>query len=213
MPTIFTNKELPKRVADDVYVTPRGFIEAALDVFPTNLNPDKILDPGAGPGGWGQAARELWPDSYIIGVEKREVEAPIWYDEYHAPMSFLVWPTDGHIPDNRFDLIIGNPPFDQIEEFINHGLKLLKEDGYLGFLARLSFLEGIERCRNMWADTPLFRVYVSSRRIGFLGHGKSQPRSMAFYIWKIGYNKPATLHWLDWVYVEEDRDGLERTDS
>jgi len=67
-----------------------------------------------------------------------------------------------------YDCIVGNPPFNDAERHVRHGLTLLDEQhGVLAFILRLSFLEGIERQAKFWTEHPASYIYVLDRRPSF----------------------------------------------
>jgi len=67
----------------------------------------RILDVGCGEGAWGIAARRIWPDAHITGIDVRDEarkHAAKVYDEF-VGTRFQDYEPGG------FDLIVGNPPF------------------------------------------------------------------------------------------------------
>lgn len=180
---------LPARNDADFYPTPMGFCRAALAQLPDGLTPTCILDPGAGTGVWGRAARERYPGVTITGIDLRAVPKPAGYT-FWINADFLRAAT----PQPAFDLVIGNPPFNVAEAFIRASLDLLEDGGVLMFLLRLAFLEGQARGSGLWSKTPPERVVVASRRIAFTGG--SNPNSYALYIWRKGYTGDTRLGWM-----------------
>jgi hypothetical protein len=96
------------------------------------------------------------------------------------------------------EIIISNPPYANIEKYIEHAL-LLASDRVI-VLARLALLEGRAR-RLFFETTPLARVYVSSGRVS-MPPGGSDVRAaggsvaFAWFVWQHGWlDKPV----LDWV--------------
>lgn len=97
--------------------------------------------------------------------------------------------------------IVTNPPFKLAEEFALHGLALGATK--IAMLLRLAWLEGIER-KGLFADTPIARVHVSSRRISMKragtdqGKGGSSMVAFAWFVWEVGHTGPVELRWFDW---------------
>ena len=130
---------------------------------------------------------------------------------------FLTWETN-----NRYDLIIGNPPYYIAEEFVEKGLSLLCDTGVLVFLLKLSFVESKRRYKKYYSEIDLKPdyVWVSTRRLDFfreLGlEGSGDYKAMGVFIWSknhknfhstynyedlcsedIAYTE---LDWIDWDF-------------
>lgn len=213
MSIIYTDKPLPRRFDNDLYPTPIDFCRSALDVLTSNKDYLNILDPGAGLGAWGKAVRELidtddrFAKANLIGVELDEGTYPDgeYYDEWFVD-DFLNWETK-----MKFDLIIGNPPYRQAEEFARKSLELLSANGTMLFLLRLSFLESQKRGNGFWKEYPPRDVWVVSRRISFTGNRKSDETAYGLYRWEYEWDyrkNPPILRWMDWNYTK-DVDSLE----
>lgn len=204
MPTIYVdNKDaLPKRREYDFYPTPIEVCRASLQILLKDWMPDFILDPGAGDGVWGKAFREFNLSSYLVGVELRDVQKPLEYDSwYNKDFSKF----SHHL---KFDLVMGNPPYKYAEEFLDKSLELLEDNGYILFLLRLSFLEGISRYNKYYNGNirPNIRpkeVWVSNRRVSFSNDGKSSADAYGVFIWQKGFIGDTILRWLDWSYDEK----------
>lgn len=182
---------LPKRADFDFYPTPMTFCRTALAQLPPRFTPRCILDPGAGTGVWGRAARERYRNSLITGVELREVARPSVYN-FWFNADFLRMPT----AEPCFDLVISNPPFKHAESFVRSSLALLESGGYALYLLRLNFLESAERYHGLWKEHPPKTVVVSAKRVSFTGDGQSNATAYAIYIWQKGYAGETSLRWM-----------------
>ena len=213
MSIIYTDKPLPRRFDNDLYPTPTDFCRTALDVLTSNKDYTNILDPGAGLGAWGKTVRELintddrFAKANLVGVELDEGTYPDgeYYDEWIVK-DFLKWNTK-----RKFDLIIGNPPYNQAEEFARKSFELLDQNGTILFLLRLSFLESQTRGKNFWKEFPPRDVWVISRRISFTGNRKSGDAAFGLYRWEQEWDyrkNPPILRWMDWNYTK-DVDSIE----
>ena len=87
----------------------------------------------------------------------------------------------------EFDIIIGNPPYSEAQEFIEHSFELLKENGILIFLLRTNFLASKKRFE-FWKMYPLSKLYVLSKRPSFTGKG-TDATSYSWFIWDKTTNK------------------------
>lgn len=186
-----------ERMPRDFYPTPIELCYTALQILP--INPNSILDPGAGDGVWGKVARSRFPYSFIAGNDIRELSKPEWYDDWRI----------GNYVENQinyeitFDLIMGNPPFKVAEKFITKSLNLLRPDGLIVFLLRLEFLASKGRHFRLFSNYPPCKVYVLSRRPSFFstnGGHTVDAMDYGLFIWQNKNFKDTTLDWLYWEY-------------
>lgn len=181
MPIINTSKALRERPATDFYPTSYSTALGTLYHIVSSCKecrsyerrlPLRVLDPGAGDGVWGRAARQLWPGAYIVGVENDNQHSPDpAYDEWHQ-VDFRAYAIND---DERFDLIVGNPPYRLAEAFIRHGIELLKPGGTgaLFFLLRLEYLASKRRMVGLYSHHKPVRALVMSKRPSFTGNRKT----------------------------------------
>lgn len=203
-PIIYSSKELRERHPTDFYPTPLEFCRAALDLIPVSRTAALVLDPGAGKGPWGQALKEINPDSYIWGVEIEPEMKPPWYDSW-SHGDFLEQVGYGV----NFDLVIGNPPYRYAEKFIRKSFEMLGKDGHILFLLRLAFLESQERYFGLWKDHKPLKVWTCARRPSFTGDGKTDSTAYAVYLWSKEKFEGDTI--MDWMYWELDNGQNNRT--
>lgn len=193
MTIIQTTKVLQPRSKHDFYPTPLGLCHAALVLLPDEPY-QWFLDPGAGTGPWGRAARTLYPDSYIVGVERYPCHFcphDHVYDEYHYA-DYLEWE-----PTVKFSTITGNPPYNQAQAFVDKSLDILDNGGRVLFLLRLAFLESQKRSE-WWMEKPLKKLWVLSNRPSFTGDGKTDDTAYALYLFEKGFDGMAQLSWILW---------------
>lgn len=207
MTIIYSDKPLRLRYKNDLYPTPVEFCKAALDTLTMNKDFGNVLDPGAGLGAWGKALRDnaKFTLSNLVGVELDIDTYPDgeYYNEWFVN-DYLTWKTD-----MRFDLIMGNPPYGQAEEFVRKSFELLNPGGIVLFLLRLSFLESQKRGNGLWKEYAPRVVHVISRRVSFTGNRKSDETAYGLYRWQEhqleGFyaTGPPFLNWLEWNYSGE----------
>jgi len=199
MPIITTDKPMRKRAKADHYPTAYGVCAAALRLIRTE-GVSRILDPGAGTGVWGQAARVLWPSAWIIGVELRNVPPNTVYDEWQH-RSYK-----GAQIGDPVDVVMGNPPYKSRlpEYFVEHSLDLLRDRrGTLIQLLPITFLAGQGRGGKLWKVAPPSYVYVMSRRPSFIHSGEkagnTDATEYALFIWDLLNPTPEPIiRWFDW---------------
>lgn len=95
--------------------------------------------------------------------------------------------------------IVCNPPFNRLEEAVRRSLGLVTDR--VAVLARLAFLEGQERRCGLWSDTPLARVWVSSRRASMPPGGTDVRAAggsipFAWFVWEHGHVGAPRLGWV-----------------
>jgi SAM-dependent methyltransferase len=188
------------RDLDDAYHTPPALallicehLRDALDVRPAS-----ILEPGCGRGSFLRAARLIWPDAEILGVELN----PALVEASRALNAARIEQRDfalmgGSGMSERFDLVVGNPPFKHAEEFTRHGLTMLNECGVVAFILRLNFLGGQERYRDFHVKLPLRHVAIMPKRPGFTKDGKSDSIEYMVAVYDPAHTGPATFGWLN----------------
>jgi hypothetical protein len=195
-----------KRREHDLYPTPEGLAKAVIDnLWYRDANPKSILDPGCGEGVWGKVAKERWPKAEVTGVEVRKVLNSESYDNLYIGEDFLaentLYPRDWQL--QKYDLIIGNPPYFAAEDFIRTSFKYLSNDGYIVFLLRQAFLASMKRYNGLWAIHFPEYVMTCSRRPSFYhadtGSKSTDGEEYAVFIWhktwKENWYKGSLLNW------------------
>ena len=104
--------------------------------------------------------------------------------------------------DEKADLIITNPPFSLINDFIRKGLELSKK--YLVFFAKIQTLETVERMKIL-EESPLRYVYVHSARQATWKNGEpldpngkkwATTMCLAWFVWDKEYGGEPIVRWL-----------------
>ena len=167
------------RVANDWYVEPRWAIDALLDAEPIS---GLCWDPSCGGGNIPEAIKARGLPCLATDIADRG---------YGQVGSFFNL-------SERVDNIISNPPYGVISDYLARALRLA--DHKVILLARLAFLEGKAR-RKMFAETPLARVWVSSRRMSMPPglsdiEAKGGAIAYAWFVWEAGYTGKPVLGWI-----------------
>lgn len=164
---------------------------------------DRVLEPAAGNGAIIRVMREMrrpirhltaleLNPSRLIRLRQRVVPNRLLNGDFRTFARFEKhrfdsrWTDDGMEPDpeNGYSLIFTNPPFSLAEEYVRSALPLLRHDGYLVLLLRLSFLESQERIA-LHTGYPS-DVYVLPRRPSFTGDGNTDSSAYAWFVWGHG---------------------------
>lgn len=175
--------------------------------------PPKILDPMAGGGPWVRAARAVWPESWIAGIDIRpEAEQAI-----RAGGASWVGIRDVFsVPPETFapvDLVITNPSFIEADRLLRHLWKGLRDGAHVAFLLNVTFIGSDER----WDPAGGLFTFALPRymlpivpRPSFLtidGHDTSPKFEAGFFVWTKGRSLdeaggprgacaiPGPLHW------------------
>lgn len=175
------------------FPTPFRFARAIAGLV--QLTPQTVLDPGAGTGVFGRVCRERWEDAFITGVELREVD-PLPYYNHWITGDFRSVQLG-----QKYDLIIGNPPFKYAEDFIRRGMQLLFTHGEMIFLLRLNVIAGYWRSIGLWRDMPPMIVHVFPTRPSFTlelnGHNATDVKTeYAAFHWRKGYKGDPIIRWV-----------------
>lgn len=96
------------------------------------------------------------------------------------------------------DNIVTNPPYNSAEAFVKAGL--LQSRKKVALLLRLAFVEGANRQRTIFAETPPTRIWVFSERITFYPAGAVQKGSgttaYAWFVWDKQDIGKSEMKWL-----------------
>lgn len=184
------------RIDNDYYGTPLNVVREFLTEWTSdnliNLKKLRILDPCAG-------GSEINPMSYpevLIKDFKVNPENIDTIDLRENSLAELKEDYFGYFPDEKYDLIITNPPFSMAIEFITKALTQVKEGGYVVMLLRLNYL-GSKKRKTFYDVNFPESLYVHHKRISFIREGqKSGTDSIeyAHFVWEKGtHNKSAKL--------------------
>lgn len=94
--------------------------------------------------------------------------------------------------------IVTNPPYNAAEGFVRSGLERTSKK--FALLLRLAFLEGANRQRTIFTESPPSRVWVFSERITFYPSGAVQKgtgtTAYAWFVWDKDAPSTTELKWL-----------------
>lgn len=180
----------------EFYPTPQSVIDDILVHVMEDLLPRPrplILEPAAGDGRILLAIRDEYEEErcpVLVGVEQHNVELYPYPILSYTNQNFLSWTTQ-----DRFDLIITNPPFSLALPFLLRSHALLAEGGTMYYLLRLGVLSGKKRYNQLWSVHPPEHVFVLRQRPSFTGGGTDR-YEYAWFRWRQGHQGPTTMSWL-----------------
>jgi hypothetical protein len=158
--------------------TTRAFLEVAKHLF---KDVNTIHEPCCGQGHLSEVLKEYFPNSEIVNTDLIDRG----YGE--SNVNFL------NVDNSNFDLIITNPPFSLVNDFIKVGLK--KTNRYLVYLCKIQLLETVKR-KKILENSPLKYVYVHSKRQATLKNGEpldpngkpwATTMCLAWFVWDKEY--------------------------
>jgi len=86
---------------------------------------------------------------------------------------------------NKYDVVITNPPFNKAVEIIEKALDVCKDGGYVVMLLRLNFFGGKLR-QEFWDKQMPTNAYIHRRRMSFLDNGGTDSIEYMHAVWKKG---------------------------
>ena len=171
------------RKSYDFYSTPLDCVESLLNNIDLSNYGNFVLEPSSGNGNICKVFKKYYPYKDLTAVELRDEE---YINLCKLEIDDIIINSFYNIRD-KFDIIIGNPPYSEAQEFIEHSFELLNENGILIFLLRTNFLESKKRYE-FWKKYPLSRLYTLSKRPSFTGKG-TDATSYSWFIWDKSTNK------------------------
>lgn len=187
---------------------PNDFFETPIEIaikclqtmirsLPDGTNCKDILDVGFGTGVWGKAAKIIFPESWLMGVDLTLPDSNEPYD--------LIYQIDYLKHFDKYNLIIGNPPYSNksnrylVNDIILHSFDLLADKGYIGMLLKTEFLASERRHKSIFTHhAPLFMYQLIPRPYWTNYVKGSNTIEYAFYVWQKQENYETVVGWLNW---------------
>lgn len=166
------------------------FMKKALqDGLFSDLQEQIIWECACGNGNIAKKMKQYFPESHIRATD-------LVYRGYgEGNIDFLT-------ETRKAKMIITNPPFSLMNDFIKQGLKL--SDKYLVLFAKIQTLEGVDR-RKIVENSPLKYVYVHTTRQATWKNGEAlDPKGkkwattmfLAWFIWDKTYTDEPVIRFL-----------------
>lgn len=165
------------REVSDYYVTPiRDIVKflVSWEDFPIIGPVSSILDPCAG----GDALNEMSYPLALSGFGLNCDTIDIREDSKAAQVGDYL-----RIDCNdKYDLIITNPPFSLAQEIARKAIAEVRPNGFVVLLLRLNFF-GSQKRFSFWQNYPPYGIFVHSQRMSFTG-GTTDSIEYMHCIWK-----------------------------
>ena len=188
-------KNAKERRVSDYYVTPQGCIWEFLNEWMLDLNGkfwDDKLYVGERPD------RALWLDPCAGGDKHHKMSYPeVLKENFGVDADTIDIRKDSlaeikedflkidFSEDEKYDVVITNPPFNLAREIIGKSFKHTKEGGYIVMLLRLNFL-GSKARKSFWDQQLPVWTYVHHRRMSFTDDGNTDSIEYAHFVWVKG---------------------------
>ena len=179
-----------ERVEYDFYATDPKAVEKLLLKY--SINGNKILEPCVGNGNIADTVKKFYKnETDITGVDIVDRGYP-----NTIVQDFLTWKTD-----EKFEVIITNPPYKYAKEFVQHALDISKEGTKVAMFLKVTFLEGKAR-KELFKKYPPKTIYVFSSRVKCAKNGDfeiigSSAVAYAWFVWVKGYNGDSIVKWVN----------------
>lgn len=155
-------------------------------------SPQDILDPSCGSGNWLRAAEQVWPKSYLQGVDIVDHCGKPERTFFHQA-DFLKWE-----PTRHYCLALGNPPYSDAWDHVQAARRCVHTEGLVAFLLRADFLGTKERAKAyLGGSRPVHVCYVSPRPSFGGGSDQYEYALIVWPSWDIVAHS-TTVDWLIW---------------
>jgi hypothetical protein len=182
-----------EKAENDFYATDPETVKLFLDEFYYNEydNIDKIWENACGNGNISETLKEYFIDTKTISTDL--------IDRGYG-MEGIDFLNTSFNPNA--DLIITNPPFSLVNDFIKGGLK--KTNRYLVYLCKIQLLETVGR-KELLENSPLKYVYVHSKRQATWKNGEpldpngkpwATTMCLAWFVWDKEYKGEPIIKFL-----------------
>jgi hypothetical protein len=151
-----------------------------------------VLEPGAAWAVHLDYACDNFP-SIVHSVALDLEDEPVDPQHEFVVADYLTWQ-----PDQRYDLIVTNPPFSLAELFIRRAITQLAPGGICMFLVREGVVGGKNRTAKLWPHVNLRYVWQLDRRPSFV-YGTTDSCEYAYILFDAGLPGKPAFDWIQWV--------------
>ena len=123
----------------EYFYTPKNVINIMFGTIPLYYNEQlEFLEPSCGKGHIADEITTLFPNSKVTCIEINPYHCEFMKQKGYNPICTDFLTVE---PEEKYDVIIMNPPFKEQKEHIMHAYKFLKNNGYLVTVATSSVLQ------------------------------------------------------------------------
>ncbi len=168
----------------DYYVTPKKPVTDFLKEFQKDENIDLssqkhfIIDPCAW---WDEKHDMTYPHCllYEWADNKKIITNDIRLDSQAKYHSDFLQATG----ENKYNIVITNPPFAIAQQIIEKALQVCKEGWYVIMLLRLNYI-GSQARQPFWTTNKPYAIYAHNKRMSFTDDNKTDSIEYAHFVWK-----------------------------
>jgi hypothetical protein len=190
------------RAVLDAYWTPRSVaLRCTRWLAAQGYRPGSIVEPSVGGGAWVIAARQVWPGAVVDRVDV-DASAPGLHVEWREGDSRwpgIAWQT---LETGRWDLALGNPPYDEVEAHVGACLRRAR---VTALLLRETITGGQARYEALWSQHQPAWVAKLPDRPQWEGgnpHASGDTTGSVLIVWDRAHIGPT--RW-DWIPVGEEQ--------
>lgn len=189
------------RVENDFYATDPSSVRMLLDTYDLIEDNAVVLEPCVGKGHIVDVLKEYFPSSEFICCDlvDRGCIYPTKITDFLSIDS-----SEFKSKNSPVDIVITNPPYALAQEFIEHSLDIVKEQGKVVMFLKIQFLEGVKR-REFFRKNPPKYIYVFVSRqspwmngspVNELGKKWNSTMCFAWFFWEKGFKGEPVIRWL-----------------
>lgn len=172
----------------DFYETPVIALDGLASTGFFNQCGKKFLEPSAGKG-----AIVKYVKKYVSDIAAYEIQEQFTPELNSLNVNVLIGDFLQSQPV-EYDIIVSNPPYSQVLEFINHCRLCLSDQGKMAFLLRLPFVASVKRYY-FFADYRPVEINVLSQRPKF-GGDNIDSCDYAWFEWRKESAKETKFNWI-----------------
>jgi len=152
-----------------------------------------VIDVGMGHGVYGKAVRKY--SGYGDFLDTVEIDPDRCKWDYQSVYDRMILDDFRKIDFGfNYDLVIGNPPYKDVHQFVMKGIELLTETGTLSFLLKGSFAESATRYEEIFSIHRPFSIWTCALR-------PVAKHAEMYCVFNFG-KQPSEITQAHWIYAD-----------